>query len=81
MKPMHSRRFFFLFQKCTHSLMLSLHGQLIGTFRPERIKQIAIRFGVDPDAALENIIMARAYNSEHQMDLITQGKIFCFCYF
>ncbi|KAI1978502.1 Meiotic recombination protein dmc1 [Ophidiomyces ophidiicola] len=26
-----------------------------GTFRPERISQIAERFGVDPDSALENI--------------------------
>eukprot|EP00158_Paraphelidium_tribonemae_P005229 Partr_v1_DN27235_c0_g1_i1_m38732 putative Meiotic recombination protein dmc1 len=42
-----------------------------GTFRPERIKAIAERFGLDPDEAAENVIYARAYNSEHQMDLIT----------
>lgn len=35
-----------------------------GTFRPERIAQIAERFGVDPDSALENISYARAVNSE-----------------
>ena len=34
-----------------------------GTFRPERIRSIAARFGVDGDAALENIAVARAHNS------------------
>lgn len=41
-----------------------------GTFRPERIAQIAERFGVEPDAAQENIAYARALNSEHQLDLL-----------
>ncbi|KAL2377950.1 Meiotic recombination protein dmc1 [Blastomyces dermatitidis] len=41
-----------------------------GTFRPERIAQIAERFGVDPDSALENIAYARALNSEHQLELL-----------
>jgi len=41
-----------------------------GTFRPERIKAIAERFGVDQDQALENILVARALTSEHQMELI-----------
>jgi meiotic recombination protein DMC1 len=41
-----------------------------GTFRPERIQQIAERFGVDPDQALENIAYARALNSEHQHELL-----------
>jgi Rad51 len=41
-----------------------------GTFRPERIAQIAERFGVDPDAAQENIAYARALNSEHQLELL-----------
>jgi hypothetical protein len=35
-----------------------------GTFRPERIMEIAERFGVDPDQACENIAYARAQNSE-----------------
>eukprot|EP00999_Lentomonas_sp_LEN2_P002660 NODE_536_length_1386_cov_108.259730_g501_i0.p1 GENE.NODE_536_length_1386_cov_108.259730_g501_i0~~NODE_536_length_1386_cov_108.259730_g501_i0.p1 ORF type:complete len:353 (-),score=72.66 NODE_536_length_1386_cov_108.259730_g501_i0:227-1285(-) len=43
-----------------------------GTFRPERIKPIAERFGLDPDAALENILVARAYTHEHQMNLVSQ---------
>ncbi|XHG09121.1 Meiotic recombination protein dmc1 [Aspergillus wentii] len=41
-----------------------------GTFRPERIAQIAERFGVDPDSAQENISYARALNSEHQLELL-----------
>ncbi|KAL2808955.1 Rad51-domain-containing protein [Aspergillus granulosus] len=41
-----------------------------GTFRPERIGQIAERFGVDSDSAKENIAYARALNSEHQLELL-----------
>lgn len=41
-----------------------------GTFRPERLRDIAQRFGIDPHQALENVSYARAFNSEHQMDLI-----------
>ncbi|CAG8474680.1 6118_t:CDS:10 [Ambispora gerdemannii] len=43
-----------------------------GTFRPERIKSIAARFGIDQQAALENVLFARAYTSEHQMELIIE---------
>ncbi|EMG49468.1 DLH1 Meiotic recombination protein DLH1 [Candida maltosa Xu316] len=43
-----------------------------GTFRPERIRSIAERFGVDPDTCLENISYARALNSEHQIELVEQ---------
>ncbi len=38
-----------------------------GTFRPERIKSIAQDCGVDPQEALKNVKIARAYNSDHQM--------------
>lgn len=41
-----------------------------GTFRPERIAQIAERFGVDPVAAQEIIAYARALNSEHWLELL-----------
>lgn len=37
------------------------------TFRPERIKQLAEGAGLDPDAVLKNIKVAKAYNSDHQM--------------
>ena len=36
------------------------------TFRPERIVSIAKANGMDPDRVLDNIIVARAYNSAHQ---------------
>lgn len=41
-----------------------------GTFRPERIMQIAERFNVDPEQAIENIIIHRAKNSEHQHEIL-----------
>ncbi|SJL06265.1 probable Meiotic recombination protein dmc1 [Armillaria ostoyae] len=46
-----------------------------GTFRPDRIKSIADRFGVDGNMALENILYARAFNSEHQMELINECSL------
>jgi DNA repair protein RadA len=39
------------------------------TFRPERIRQIAKGSGMDPEKVLENIYVARCYNSDHQMVL------------
>ena len=42
-----------------------------GTFRPDRLREIATRFGLDPEEVLDNVAYARAFNSEHQMDLIT----------
>ena len=52
------------------------------TFRPERIIQLARGAGLEPEQVLNNIKVARAYNSDHQMllaekieSLITeQGK-------
>jgi DNA repair protein RadA len=41
-----------------------------GTFMPERIMQIAEEKGLDPTKTLERILIARAYNSEHQIILI-----------
>ncbi|OBT50561.1 meiotic recombinase Dmc1 [Pseudogymnoascus sp. 24MN13] len=41
-----------------------------GTFRPERIAQIAERFGVDPEQACDNICVSRSLNSEHQYELL-----------
>lgn len=40
------------------------------TFRPERIVQMAEALELDPDTILENIHVARAYNSSHQMLLV-----------
>ncbi|MEA2070651.1 MAG: DNA repair and recombination protein RadA [Asgard group archaeon] len=47
-----------------------------GTFRPERIVEIAQRFELDPDETLSNITVGRAYTSDHQMSLSRDiGKI------
>ena len=45
-----------------------------GTFRPERIVQMAKFRGLEPEEALEGIIYARAYNSDHQMLLVDKAK-------
>lgn len=37
------------------------------TFRPGRVQQMAENMGLDKEAALENIYVARAFNSDHQM--------------
>ncbi|MEX0920812.1 MAG: DNA repair and recombination protein RadA [Candidatus Pacearchaeota archaeon] len=41
-----------------------------GTFRPARIKQIAEALGANPEKVLKNILVARAFNSDHQMLLL-----------
>ncbi|MGC9781549.1 MAG: DNA repair and recombination protein RadA [Candidatus Heimdallarchaeota archaeon] len=40
-----------------------------GTFRPERIVEMAERFGLDPQQTLQNITVGRAYTSDHQVNL------------
>ena len=52
-----------------------------GTFRPERIKQIAEAMGANPEKVLKNIFVARALNSDHQIlladrigEMIKQGE-------
>ncbi len=52
-----------------------------GTFRTERIKQIAENIGANPEKVLKNIFVARAFNSDHQIllidkvtDLIKKGE-------
>ena len=44
-----------------------------GTFRPERIVQIAQAHDMDPEKALDNIIVARAYNSAHQVLILEEA--------
>ncbi len=43
----------------------SLYIDAENTFRPERIESIAIAKGLDPAKALENVVIAKAYNSSH----------------
>ncbi len=44
------------------------------TFRPERIVDMAKATGVDPEATLKRIHIARAFNSNHQMLLVTKAQ-------
>jgi len=44
------------------------------TFRPERIAQLAESAGLDPDAALKRIFVAKAINSDHQMVLVDKAE-------
>jgi len=43
------------------------------TFSPQRVMSIAKAGGIDPEKALKNIYIARAYNSEHQIFLIDKS--------
>lgn len=40
------------------------------TFRPDRLRDICDRFNMDQTAMLENVLYARAYTSDHQMELL-----------
>ncbi len=44
------------------------------TFSPNRIVSIAKGLKIDPDKALKNVFVARAYNSEHQMLLAEKAN-------
>ena len=41
-----------------------------GTFRPERFVEISRRFSLNEAQCLENIAYARAYNTDHQTQLL-----------
>jgi|TARA_Y100000310_G_scaffold337250_1_gene423855 DNA repair protein RadA len=41
-----------------------------GTFRPSRIKQISEKLELNPSKVLKNILVARAFNSDHQILLL-----------
>ena len=43
------------------------------TFRPERIVSIAKANGMDPQKVLDNIVVARAYNSAHQVLILEEA--------
>ncbi|CAG8641111.1 7420_t:CDS:2 [Dentiscutata heterogama] len=44
-----------------------------GTFRPERIVSVSERYSMDNQEVLDNIAVARAYNTDHQMTLLVQA--------
>ena len=41
-----------------------------GAFRPERVRCVAARYGLDGDAVLDNILSARAHTFEQMDDLL-----------
>eukprot|EP00618_Florenciella_parvula_P024345 CAMPEP_0119475812 /NCGR_PEP_ID=MMETSP1344-20130328/6560_1 /TAXON_ID=236787 /ORGANISM="Florenciella parvula, Strain CCMP2471" /LENGTH=399 /DNA_ID=CAMNT_0007509423 /DNA_START=23 /DNA_END=1222 /DNA_ORIENTATION=- len=45
-----------------------------GCFRPKNLVAIANRFGVNEEQVLENVVYARAHNSESQMELLKQAS-------
>jgi DNA repair protein RadA len=45
-----------------------------GTFRPERIRQMAEALSLNPEEVLKNIYVARAYNSDHQCLLVDKAN-------
>jgi len=56
-----------------------LNGEVVyidteGTFRPERVVDMAKGVGVDPQQALARIHVARAFNSNHQMLLVQKAQ-------
>ncbi|EXJ59041.1 DNA repair protein rhp51 [Cladophialophora yegresii CBS 114405] len=45
-----------------------------GTFRPVRLLSVAQRYGLEGEEVLDNVAYARAYNSEHQLQLLQQAS-------
>ena len=44
-----------------------------GTFRPVRLLAIAERYGMNGEDVLDNVAYARAYNADHQAQLLIQA--------
>ncbi|KAI0845583.1 DNA repair protein rhp51 [Daldinia vernicosa] len=44
-----------------------------GTFRPVRLLAVANRYGLSGEEVLDNVAYARAYNSDHQLQLLNQA--------
>ena len=45
-----------------------------GTFRPERLLAVAERYGLCGSDVLDNVAYARAYNTDHQTQLLLQAS-------
>ena len=44
-----------------------------GTFRPERLLAVAERYDLSGNDVLDNVACARAYNTDHQTQLLIQA--------
>lgn len=45
-----------------------------GTFRPERLLAVAERYKLSANDVLDNVAYARAYNTDHQTQLLIQAS-------
>lgn len=52
---------------------MALYIDTENTFRPERLRSVAERYGLDPDDILDNVAVARAHNTDHQQQLLVQA--------
>lgn len=53
---------------------MALYVDTEGTFRPERLRAVAERYNLDPDDVLANVACARAFNTDHQQQLLQQAS-------
>ena len=44
------------------------------TFRPERLLAVAERYGLNGEEVLDNVAYARAYNADHQQQLLVNAS-------
>ncbi|XP_064601425.1 DNA repair protein RAD51 homolog 1 [Liolophura sinensis] len=51
----------------------ALYVDTEGTFRPERLLAVSERYGLSGSDVLDNVAYARAYNSDHQSQLLIQA--------
>lgn len=45
-----------------------------GTFRPVRLLAVAERYGLNGEEVLDNVAYARAYNADHQQQLLVHAS-------
>ena len=45
-----------------------------GTFRPVRLLAVAERYGISGEDVLDNVAYARAYNADHQQQLLVHAS-------
>ncbi|EPY29269.1 DNA repair protein RAD51 [Strigomonas culicis] len=53
---------------------MALYIDTEGTFRPERLIAVAERYKLDPQDVLANVACARAFNTDHQQQLLLQAS-------
>ena len=58
-------------ESCNTGSCLYIDTEL--TFRPERLIDIAQRYGLDPEEVLNNVVCGRAFNVDHQTELVIKA--------